>query len=74
MKQLNKLQTRCLNAIQNDNCKLAFLALIERHPRYWKRALFNQFMTDANVCRIDEKFLPCIRHIRNSNWLVGVLY
>ena len=74
MKQLNKIQTRCLNAIQNDNCKLAFLALIERHPRYWKRALFEQFATDENVCFVHNKFLPCIRQIRNANWLVGVLY
>ena len=64
---LNQKQQRCWNALSgHPKWQAAFVAVCVANGRNWKRAIFAQFLTDANVSRVDDCHLPAIRAIRNS--------
>ena len=65
--KLNQKQQRCWNALSgHSKWQAAFVAVCVANGRNWKRAIFAQFLTDANVSRVDNCHLPAIRAIRNS--------
>ena len=64
---LNQKQQRCWNALSgHPKWQAAFVAVCVANGRNWKRAIFAQFLTDANVSRVADCYLPAIRAIRNS--------
>lgn len=72
--KLNKTQQRCYDILApRADWQEAFSAVCEHNGRNWKRALCEQFMTDANVCGIDNKYLPLIRQIRNESDIFDAL-
>lgn len=70
--KLSKTQQICYDLLEYDHWKEAFLAVCEKN-RNWKDALGRQFMTDANVCGVDDKYLGSIRQIRNQSIIVDFL-
>ena len=65
--QLNKTQQKLYDALCGYPAwQAAFREVCLKNGRKWRSALAAQFMTDANVCFVDDKYLPYIRQIRNS--------